>query len=615
MKFPSLKSVGRSAKEAFLRFPLVLATGVLGSLLCILNKELGWLAKQQATWLEPLFMTLGLGISLLLALQIFGEARKWSWLKRWLLQGAGVAALACFYLAMRPPLRGEDVLRFFLTMACTHLLVSLSILANPGIGANGFWQFNRAIFLRILLAVLYSATLYLGLVLAILSVDKLFTLKLSGNIYWYLWFTVVGVFNTWFFLAGVPKDFTALEESQGYPKGLQLFSQYVLIPLVTLYIGILLAYTIKILFQWELPKGWVAYLVLAASLFGILSLLLVYPFSQQKEHLWIKVYSRWYYFALLPLVILMGIGISRRVWDYGLTQNRYLVIVLTVWLMAMALYFSFSHLKNIKIIPLSLCLVSIFSAWGPWSAAPVSEYFQGRRFGFLIQKLDLLKNGTLNDTPKAIPFESEKQLNSIVQYLGENHGYRKIKKWFGPNAEKLDLVDRGEVAINEFPSIMKMMGLSYIPSYQKSETAELNYFSLETKEGPFFTRGYDLLLGVNRYIPISLEGEPWESRTPLGRAWVAYATEKDELTIKFEDSPILTFHVIPLLKKFQKPHSAKAGPHGLKVEYGLDPESMVLEGENAGLKVKIYVRNIQGTVEGEKIELSNLSLAVLLKIK
>jgi hypothetical protein len=42
---------------------------------------------------------------------------------------------------------------------------------------------------------------------------------------------------------------------------------------------------------------------------------------------------------------------------------------------------------------------------------------------------------------------------------------------------------------------------------------------------------------------------------------------------------------------------------------------MVLEGENAGLKVKIYVRNIQGTVEGEKIELSNLSLAVLLKIK
>ena len=41
--------------------------------------------------------------------------------------------------------------------------------------------------------------------------------------------------NTFIFLAGVPKDLSALEKETSYPKGLKAFTQFVFLPLITLY--------------------------------------------------------------------------------------------------------------------------------------------------------------------------------------------------------------------------------------------------------------------------------------------------------------------------------------------------------------------------------------------
>jgi len=602
MKFPSFKNVWQSAEDTFRRFPLIISAGILGSGLSSFYSELEWSVKQEVTWIVPLLMTLSLSISLLLALQFFAESRQWPKKKQWNLQGLGILILAGYHFSIGWPIQGEDVLRFCLSMGCTHLLVSLSVLGDPTISTNGFWQFNRALFQRILLSLLYSGTLFLGLVLAIVLTDKLFSLHIKGDIYAHLWFAIAGVFNTWFFLAGVPKDFFQLEASQEYPKGLKLFSQYVLIPLVSLYIIILMVYTLKILVRWELPQGWVSYMVLAASLFGILSLLLVHPFSRLREHDWIKTYSQWYYIALLPLVVLMAIGIGRRVSDYSLTQNRYIVIVLTGWLLGMALYYSFSRLKNIKVIPLSLCVVIVFSTWGPWSAAPIAEYFQSQRFEKLITKHGLLTEGKLDDRPKSIAFESEKQLSSIVEYLGKNHGYDGIKKWFGDKASELELQNK-KGPYHDIQQILKMMGLSYIPRYQ--QTQENRSLSFYTKSGPYLIRGYDILLDTNHYYHENRKGPPLETRTSLGRVWTIFGPE-GHFTVKHENSPVLSFELIPLVKKLQ---AANAGPHNT------NPEMMMIEGENTHLKAKAYLSQLNATINDQEIKVNSFSVALLIKVK
>jgi len=55
------------------------------------------------------------------------------------------------------------------------------------------------------------------------------------------------------------------------------FLFFALIPLVLLYIIILYAYSFKIIFQWELPKGWVSYLVTALALLGFLVQVIINP--------------------------------------------------------------------------------------------------------------------------------------------------------------------------------------------------------------------------------------------------------------------------------------------------------------------------------------------------
>ena len=63
------------------------------------------------------------------------------------------------------------------------------------------------------------------------SADKLFQLKLDKE-YGDLFFLMVGLFQPTFFLAGVPRDFAALDLDIDYPRGLKAFTQFALAPLV-----------------------------------------------------------------------------------------------------------------------------------------------------------------------------------------------------------------------------------------------------------------------------------------------------------------------------------------------------------------------------------------------
>ena len=63
---------------------------------------------------------------------------------------------------------------------------------------------------------------------------------------------------------------------------------------MSIYLVILFLYEMKIIVQWELPKGYVSYLILGYAIFGILSLLLVYLFRELEENKWIKWFQSFF---------------------------------------------------------------------------------------------------------------------------------------------------------------------------------------------------------------------------------------------------------------------------------------------------------------------------------
>src|SRR5690606_2441093 len=112
------------------------------------------------------------------------------------------------------------------------------------------------------------------------------------------------------FVGNIP-DLHVTDREENFPKGLRLFTQYVLLPLVALYVLILLGYEVKIIVQRTLPKGWVSYLVLCSGIFGILAFLLVYPLKEST--VWVRRFNRYFYWLLIPLILLMMVAIYTRI--------------------------------------------------------------------------------------------------------------------------------------------------------------------------------------------------------------------------------------------------------------------------------------------------------------
>ncbi len=231
-RFKSLRALGERAWGTFQRFPLVLLSAIAAAAVAHRLADIDFEAARGADALYPVWMASILGISLFFALTTLGESRRWPGRLRLAAALAGLLALGGYYASLPFPIKGADVTRFFLLIGVIHLLVAFAPYVGRHAAENGFWQYNKALFLRFAAGALYSAVLYIGLTLAILACETLLDLDFDDEIYGQLWFWVAFVYNTWFFLAGAPDDYERLQQLEEYPTALRIFTQYVLIPLV-----------------------------------------------------------------------------------------------------------------------------------------------------------------------------------------------------------------------------------------------------------------------------------------------------------------------------------------------------------------------------------------------
>jgi hypothetical protein len=501
MKIPSVSKLYQDAFETFKRFPFVILASILGAVLMIYLIEVDAEPSEDYQYLYNAVMCCMLGISFLLSLTLRNEVFKLDRQKNYLIQGIGVIFLVAYYFWLPEDLSVIDIIRFALYALGFHFLVAFSAFMNKDAGhqqnIDAFWRFNKLFFLRILTTGLFSGVLFAGLSIAILSFNELFNADIDDNIYAQLFFFILGVFNTWFFLSGVPKNLNDFYEEEIYPKGLKIFTQFVLLPLVTVYLIILYLYMGKIIIQWNLPVGWVSYLILCFSITGILSLLLIYPIRNFEENRWIKVFSKSFYMALLPLIVLLFVSILTRLFEYGITENRYFVFILACWLTFVSLYFLLSKKKNIKLIPITLCLLCFVTSFGPWGAFAVSERSQMSRLEKLLTENNILVDGKIKIAKEKISEKDEGNISSIMEFLAERHSMNSLQKWFDVSLDTI--ISKGRYA--QPSNIMKLMGLKYNSYYRESTDPDKKEYFNYNFERSSVTKisDYDYYTPINVY--------------------------------------------------------------------------------------------------------------------
>ena len=418
-RLPSLVQTGVALREVFFRFPWAVFMALAGTGGAIALIELGHGADETQWWAARLVLAALLGLPLAIATEFLAAARKFSPGRR---LGAGLlapAGAALYFLGLPGAWDNVSEAVFIRTGVLAlglHLVVAYAPFAGRPHEAE-FWTYNWRLFLRFWLGALYSAVLYLGLVAAVASASQLFDLKIKGERYAELWIIVVGLFNTCFFLHGTPREFGGEPKATAYPRGLRMFAQFALAPLVLVYLAILYPYAAKILWLHQWPNGWVALPVLCLATAGILAALFLHPVQEEAGERWAVWYWRWFFRALFPLTVLLYLALRIRTGEYGVTESRYFGFVLAGWLACVSAYYFWSANRSIRWLPASLAGLCLVCTWGPWGAFHVSERSQLARLERQLAARGLFVDGALTPKPQNLASRDYDDLVSTLRYL------------------------------------------------------------------------------------------------------------------------------------------------------------------------------------------------------
>jgi hypothetical protein len=635
MKLPSINYLFAQARTAATRYPLTLISALIGVTIGIYLVEYESVTPNIFPLINVMLCS-AIGIPLFFCIEVFTDKNNYNKRFRLFFNLGGIVLLGLLFLTLPTSEQTFNTSVPYVRYAIYNLAIHLLVSFAPFIKSkeiNGFWQYNKLLFIRLLTSAVYSGFLFVGIVLALASLNILFDVKVNEKLYAEIWIFIVGFFNTWFFVAGMPKNFNELDKVEEYPKGLKIFTQYILLPLLGLYLIILYSYGIKIISLWDWPKGIVSYLITCVAVLGIFNFLLMHPYAKQEGNGWIKWTTKAYYFILIPLVVMLFIAISMRLNDYGITINRYIIYLLGIWLSLVCIYFIIGK-TNIKFIPVSLFTVIVLMSFGPWSMFSVSEKSQSNRLKHILEENNFLKDGKLvneqtitidtNYNKEIFTPQNQELLNdslkneikSILDYLDDHHGFNSIEEWytqdFDNQIEGHNLKKERWQRINEAEVYMRALGLDYRHYY----TTDNDYVSYSTnsQDQLINIKGYDYETRINGYYynrnefnkdenlvtPFSVDSNRYELKANL---------KNENLITVYKNNEV--FSTIDLTKL--REHLVKK--YGMEQRYDLPQEDLTIVDSTTPFNYKLVLENISFNNEKNKLELNTYNGVIYFKIK
>ncbi|MDY0089717.1 MAG: DUF4153 domain-containing protein [Flavobacteriaceae bacterium] len=574
----------------FLRYPLVLlmslamAVTIIYAIETEVKKEAGFICLK-------LGIVFSLGISLMFALKILSQRVK----KGFLWEIIGLVFLVGFYFVL--PKKEDDfneVYAFLIvpSFILSHLLVAFVAFLKNENSEKNFWQYNKNLFVNFFLTIIFTGVLTGGIELAVVAVENLFSFDFDNKIYpeIFVFFSVFG--STLIFLLFNEDGLEYLEKDGNYPVVLKFFTQFILIPLLIIYVVILYFYSAKILINWELPRGWVSYLVLAYSLVGILALLLVHPLKEDTAKSWVKIFSKAFYFTLIPLIVLLFTAIFTRVLQYGYTEARYFVLLIALWLSAVVLYFIFNKRATIKFIPVSLFLFGLFALVFPYfNTFSVAKRSQKNELEKILIENDLLVNGKIDFNKQVVDtvaYEIGGKFNFLIKRFEKDY----IEKFLDDKTKKV-------VAENDFWNWDLFKNIKYI-----GHISSYQYVSLNAKNDLYEVKDYDYVAILNDYFTEK------EIKTNQDTFIIqkTFGNKKTEFTLKLNEEK--SVDLIPEIEKLFEKHKGNADKNRFNVD------NLFVEADFQKYHIKIVFSNIsRSEYKTSTIEYNFNSPVLLIKEK
>lgn len=571
-------------KQGSKRFPLAIGFSLLLGILLIYFNEIRLdISRENMDKLIRLQLIMGMGILLSLGIDLlkerfFNEDK----LKGLVGHGIGVGILFIYYMFLLKNFEFVPTVRYAAIMI--FLFIAFFYIPRLNKTIDDYEYYVVHILSSIFLTALYSLVLLVGIFAILSTISALFDVQILSKFYYYTFLIIFFVFAIPFFLSKVPennKDFT----DHDYSKALKVLLSYIVIPLISIYTVILYVYFAKILVSREWPKGLVSHLVLWYSSIsvGIIFLISKTIGEDKISNLFRKLFPK----IILPILLMMFISIGQRINQYGVTENRYYVLVLGIWVTGMMLYFAMKRSIKTIVIPVSLSLIVLNSVIGTLSGFSLSKFSQNRRLNNILESNGMLRDNEIISNPD-ISKEGQREINNIVYYFNTYHDLKNIK------------ILKDGFSTSDMEDVFGFAYKSYLPSHVGGE--EYFYFHTNIYGESIPIGDYDYYLNI----------APWdENKLVIEDTIIDYDNAKNILVIRENENILININLLDIIKEIHG--KIDIDSEISKGEQNID--DMTYERENESIKLKIIFTNISGNTRGDSIQIRNPEFLLFIRLK
>lgn len=577
-----ISNLAKSVYKSIKRFPLTIALSTSFVIMMIITSEIRLTSSLSLIKdLNRAAMILALGIPISLCIKLYYEKKENY--KPWHLVTAFIfeaLILILYYFFLLKDLQMVSITRYI----GVNLTFYLGFFYIPYFkNKENFELYVIKVFGKLFTTIIYSIVLYLGVAAILATIDKLLGVKIPSNFYYYSFLIVAGVFAPTYFLGTLP-IITELFNKESYPNIFKILVIYIIMPLISVYTTILYIYFAKIIITRQWPVGLVSHLVLWYSIISAGVLFFIYPIY--KDKLFAKTFMAVFPKLILPLMMLMFFSIGIRVNAYGITENRYYVILLSLWVFGVMLYFSFTKKYKNIFLPITLSVLVIISVLGgPLSSYSVSKYSQNKRLQKILLRNNMLKDKNIEKNP-SISENDKNEISRILEYFNYQHSLKDVK--YLPEDFKIEDMD-------------KLLGFKYSNNLS-SLPQEYFYFNVSQTGEPIDISGYNYMVD-SRYLYGGMQSN--------SQFKIKYDYSSNILKV-YQDKEVL------YTKDMKELGKNLVDKYGIRDKgEGINPKEMSFEDENSKVKVQIQMINIAGSkdLSTGDIRINALDFYMLVKVK
>lgn len=410
-----------SIKNTFKRFPFTIISAILATIFLILSTF-----DEYAEAYNNKMLSFGLvfvfGIFLYAFIKLFNEGlRNYYDLKN--LKNNNLFKILSYVITL-PILYGvyelvyheNKVLEFYDNNFIYFTLIAALVVGTSFVGKfnyhKDFVVYVAKILRAFIISNIYSFIVFVGISGIIFALNSLFKFNFGSSVYLRVAIFSFILFNVVTFFSDFPKVRDSFTDYK-YPKAFRILLVYIITPIVIIYTAILLAYFVKILVLWQIPNNLIVNLVIWFASFSIVYLFFL---SRVETITFINKFKIVFPFTLFPLLGMMFFAIYMRIKEYGMTENRYIVIAVGLWIFLSLIYYIFYRENSNISIPIFLSVIILITGIGPASATSLSIRSQNARFEKLLRENKMIAGEEIKPNIN-IESDAKSQIVDIVSYM------------------------------------------------------------------------------------------------------------------------------------------------------------------------------------------------------